>query len=119
FISKSPDDHIKLIVGMNGDKPEMRDYTPRYYNVEQKQIIIDFAVHEAGPATHWAIDAQVGDDLRIAGPRGSGELTEAFDWIMLIGDETALPAMGRWLEESPDGQQFLTLGIVTSQAEEQ
>lgn len=119
FVSKSPDDHIKLIAGMTDDGPIMRDYTPRAYSNAECMITVDFAVHEAGPVTEWAIAANIGDDMRIAGPRGSAELTEAFDWVMLIGDETALPAMGRWVEENAGATEITTLGIVTSTEEEQ
>lgn len=119
FVSKSPDDHIKLIAGMTDEGSIMRDYTPRAYSNAERTITVDFAVHEAGPVTEWAINANVGDDMRIAGPRGSAELTEAFDWILLIGDETALPAMGRWVEENPNASAISTLGIVTSAEEEQ
>jgi NADPH-dependent ferric siderophore reductase len=119
FQSFAPDDHIKILVDAGHEKPEMRDYTPRFYNNDQQLLIVDFAVHDAGPATQWAIDAQVGDEMRIAGPRGSSQLTERFDWLFLIGDETALPAMGRWVEESGEDISVTTLGIVTEQSEEQ
>lgn len=119
FASMSPDDHLKIMVDIGEDKPEMRDYTPRYFDIEKRMLVVDFAVHEAGPATQWAIDAKVGDELRIGGPRGSSQLTETFDWLLLIGDETALPAMGRWVEQSQENETFVTVGIVTDKAEEQ
>ena len=98
FVSASPDDHVKLFFqGENGDK-EMRDYTPRRYDTQSKQLILDFAVHDAGPATQWAIDAQAGDTLNIGGPRGSQIVRNVSNWV-LFGDETALPAIGRRIEE--------------------
>jgi NADPH-dependent ferric siderophore reductase len=38
---------------------------------------------------------------------------------LLIGDETALPAIGRWAEELNSTDQLISLGIVTDAAEEQ
>ena len=119
FPSMAPDDHLKLMINNGTDKPDMRDYTPRYIDNKSRVLVVDFAIHEAGPATQWAINAEIGDKMRIGGPRGSSQLTEAFDWKLLIGDETALPAMGRWVEESSTDHTLLTLGIVTGKSEEQ
>ena len=71
FTSLAPDDHIKIIVpGVHGTE-ERRDYTPRSYDNAARSLTIDFALHEAGPATQWAIEAQPGTPLEIGGPRGS------------------------------------------------
>jgi NADPH-dependent ferric siderophore reductase/DNA-binding PadR family transcriptional regulator len=119
FQSLAPDDHIKLFFETGAEKPEMRDYTPRAFDRDARTLTLDFAIHEAGPATQWAIEAKIGDGLTIAGPRGSGVIAPVFDWWLLIGDETALPAMGRWVEEMPAGTRVMTLGLVTDAAEQQ
>lgn len=98
FTSPSHDDHIKLFFP-TADRPEMRDYTPRRFNTANGTLAIDFALHEAGPATQWAEAAKIGDTLQIGGPRGSTVIPDDFDWYLLIGDETALPAIGRRVEE--------------------
>lgn len=46
-------------------------------------------------------------------------IAPVFDWYLLVGDETALPAMGRRVEEMPAGVQVITLGAVIDTAEEQ
>jgi NADPH-dependent ferric siderophore reductase len=43
----------------------------------------------------------------------------AFDWYLLAGDETALPAIGRRIEELPAGAKVLAIIEVDSPAEEQ
>lgn len=101
FASASFDDHVKLI--LPGETPQMREYTPRSFDAERGLLTIDFALHEAGPATAWAIHAAVGDMLEIGGPRGSAVIPDDFDWYLLVGDETALPAIGRRLEELRPG----------------
>lgn len=98
FVSAGPDDHVKLF--FDG---EMRDYTPRRFDPEAGTLTLDFAIHEAGPATAWAMAARPGDSLQIAGPRGSAVVPDDFDWYLLIGDETALPAIGRRIEELRPG----------------
>ncbi len=77
----------------------MRDFTPRRFNRGRNTLFIDFALHNAGPAMRWAASARVGDTLEIGGPKGSAIAPDDFDWYLLIGDETALPAIGRRLEE--------------------
>lgn len=119
FESLAPDDHIKLFLDTGAGKTEMRDYTPRAFDREKGTLTLDFAIHEAGPATQWAIEAEVGSTLTIGGPRGSAVIAPVFDWYLLVGDETALPAIGRWVEEMPAGKTVVTLGIVTGSAEEQ
>lgn len=117
FTSLGFDDHIKLFFDTGRDKPEMRDYTPRAY--DGQTLTLDFALHDAGPATQWAMDARPGSTLTIGGPKGSSVIAPVFDWYLLIGDETALPAIGRKVEETPAGVTVVTLVAVTDAAEEQ
>ncbi|WP_353189862.1 siderophore-interacting protein [Pandoraea pnomenusa] len=124
FHSPGFDDHVKLFfpnpetgelslpqVGPEGvskpapgDAPRvMRDYTPRHFDAATKTLVIDFALHESGPATQWARAAKPGDRLGVGGPRGSFIIPMNFDGYVLIGDDTALPAISRRLAELPAG----------------
>ncbi|MET3927962.1 siderophore-interacting protein [Devosia sp. 2618] len=102
-----------------GERPEMRDYTPRYWNVAEGWIELDFVLHGDGPASSWAAQAAVGQKLVIGGPRGSLVIPAAFDWYLLAGDETALPALGRRIEELPAGSKIVAVIEVADAAEEQ
>jgi NADPH-dependent ferric siderophore reductase len=97
----------------------MRDFTPRRFDVARNKIVIDFALHESGPATSWAAAAKVGDKLEIGGPRGSAVIPDDFDWYLLIGDETALPAIGRRVEELRAGVPVTTIVVLASLDEAQ
>ncbi len=120
FDSPGFDDHVKLFfpdpqtghlllpeVGPDGPiwpddaRPVMRDYTPHSHDVDAGTVQLDFVVHAAGPATDWAVRARPGDILGVGGPRGSVRIPMSFDWHLLIGDETALPAIARRLAELP------------------
>lgn len=114
FVSAAPDDHVKLFLG-----EEMRDYTPRRFDPEAGTLVIDFALHEAGPATRWAMEAKPGDILQIGGPRGSAVVPDDFDWYLLIGDETALPAIGRRIEELRPGVPVTSFVLVPEPADAQ
>ncbi len=122
FQSLGFDDHVKLLFPdpQGGETPIMRDYTPRAFDVGKGRLTLDFALHEpAGPATQWALQAKIGDRLHIGGPRGSQVWPDVFDHYLLIGDETALPAIGRRLETAPAGQAITVLAMVENAAERQ
>ena len=111
FVSAAHDDHIKLFFPATGGETAMRDFTPRRFDKSLGMLTIDFALHEAGPATDWATSAQIGDTLQIGGPRGSIVVPDDFDWYLLIGDETALPAIGRRVEELRAGVPVTTFAL--------
>jgi NADPH-dependent ferric siderophore reductase len=119
FVSMGADDHVKLFIPGEAGEPEKRDYTPRHYDREAQTLAIDFAVHDAGPATRWAIDARPGDRLAVGGPRGSLIVSPTFDWQLLVGDETALPAIGRRVEEAPANARIISVAAVVNAGEEQ
>ena len=102
-----------------GERPEMRDYTPRAWDLAAGTIDIDFVLHGDGPAAGWAAQAAIGSKLVIGGPRGSIVVPAAYDWYLLAGDETALPALGRRIEELPAGSRIVAIIEVADAAEEQ
>lgn len=81
--------------------PVARDYTPRRVDRVARTLQIDFTLHGDGPAARWAALAGVGDTVHVAGPRGSMVVPTELRWQWLIGDESALPAIARRLEELP------------------
>lgn len=103
FTSLGFDDHVKLILDGGGAEPVMRDYTPRRYDPEARELTIEFALHGDGPASRWAARAQPGERVIIGGPRGSFVIPADYDWQLLVGDASALPAIARRLQEVPAG----------------
>ncbi|MFZ4298989.1 SIP domain-containing protein [Streptomyces cinereoruber] len=84
-------------------RPVAKDYTPVSHDPEKGEIVFDFVRHDGGVASTWAENAAPGDSAWIAGPKMSHSHPEGADWILVVGDETALPAIGRWLAEMPEG----------------
>jgi len=77
-----------------GIKPVKRTYTVVEYREIENELDIDFALHaDAGPATRFAINAQPGDTVGIAGPSSPKLVDAAADWFLIAGDMTALPAI--------------------------
>ncbi|MFJ2691266.1 siderophore-interacting protein [Pseudomonas sp. NPDC087336] len=137
FVSLGTDDHVKLLFAQNaaeqaalqtlvlgagkdnGPMPAMRDYTPRRYDLQTLELDIDFVLHGDGPASTWAEQAQPGQFLHIGGPRGSMIVPDIFDSYLLIGDETALPAIARRLEGLAANRRALVVIEVENGAEQQ
>jgi len=124
FVSAGPSDHMKVFfpdpatgiltlpaIGPDGMRRGAegvvisRDYTPRAVRTRpdgSTELDVDFVTHGVdGPASAWAELAKVGDGLGIAGPRGSRLVPEGVERLLVVADETALPATGRWLELLP------------------
>ncbi|AZT97656.1 MAG: SIP domain-containing protein [Brevibacterium aurantiacum] len=89
------------------DNPHLlfRTYTARRWDWERGELDVDFVIHGIGPATSWARTVRPGERIQIAGPKSSAGHPDGADWVLVAGDETALPAIGRWLEDDwPEGQ---------------
>lgn len=116
------DDHVKLVFASDGDVPaaapvqtehgiewrpsatrQARDYTPRAVRQGPggTEVDLDFVLHGHGPAASWATSATDGDELWFVGPKSSTRLPDGVQRVVLLGDETALPAIGRFLDERP------------------
>lgn len=119
FISLGAGDHIKLFVPDGAGGQTMRDYTPRRHDPVAGTLAVDFALHDAGPATLWALAARVGDRAEIGGPRGSQVIGGPIRAWVLVGDETALPSIGRRIEETAPGLPVTALLAVPSAADAQ
>lgn len=111
FISASFDDHLKFIVDPQADQPAMRDYTPRSFDNGTQELVIEFAMHGEGPANAWAENVKAGDQAFIAGPRGSRVIPMDYQWQLMLGDETAFPAISRRLEELPSGARVTVVAL--------
>lgn len=113
FVSMSFDDHVKLFFDDdNGDgdrTPARRDYTPRRFSREARELVVEFALHGEGAASDWARQARVGQRMQVGGPRGSFIIPKDAAWHLLVGDATALPAISRRLEELPAGSPAFVL----------
>ena len=101
FASASFDDHVKLMLPDGAGGLLMRDYTPRAFDTARGELVLEFALHGEGPFTEWAAQAAVGQALTVAGPRGSMVIPTYYDWHLLVGDDSAWPAIARRLEELP------------------
>ncbi len=117
FVSASFDDHVKFMFTDSAGEQQHRDYTPRRFDRGARRLTIEFVSHAGGKASDWARQASVGDRAVIAGPRGSMIIASDYDWHLLVGDVTALPAIHRRLEELPKGTEAAVIVQVLEAAD--
>ncbi|WP_085902033.1 siderophore-interacting protein [Kiloniella majae] len=87
-----------------------RVYTARYVRTELGELDFDLVRHKGGVAADWAESVAEGAIVGIMGPGGGGYINNG--WLLMGGDETALPAISRILEQcSSDvkGQVYLSV----------
>ena len=106
------------------ERPRMRTYTIRSIEGDgiEKRLYVDFVLHPGahGPGSDWADTAQPGDEILVAGPK-LGEAYGGIEWLpgdasrlLLVGDETAVPAIVSILESLPadaTGSAFLEVPV--------
>jgi NADPH-dependent ferric siderophore reductase len=94
FVSTGvPDEWVGLVVP---GQFQVRYYTVRSY--DERELVLDVVVHEVGLVTEWASGDCVGHAVVITEPKGSFEVPADAQWLMLVGDLTAMPAMARIAE---------------------
>lgn len=85
-------------------QPIRRRYTVRRWDADERLLTLDIVVHGAvGVGGAWAARAEPGDALVLTGPNGSYQPDPAADHHLLVGDESALPAIAASLEAMPAG----------------
>lgn len=138
FESLGFDDHVKLVVPpADGALPRIgtqeehrfawnpevfeftRDYTVRSWDRKAGTFDIDVVRHDRGLAAAWAFRVKPGDPISFAGPKSCALLQPEADFHLLAGDETALPAIGRWLEEAPAGTRGRVIVEIPSECDRQ
>ncbi|MGV9264176.1 siderophore-interacting protein [Kitasatospora sp. NPDC003701] len=109
------------------ERPWMRSFTVRRRRPGGRVLEIDFVLHgDRGPASTWADRARPGDRLGMVGPSELyarpvplAAAVAGADWVLLAGDETALPAIATLLEALPAGTRAVAFLEVADAAERQ
>ncbi len=99
--------------------PIPRRYTVRSWDPDRRRLAVDFVVHgETGTAGRWAWHAHPGDLLQFQGPGGGYRPDPDVGWHLLVGDESALPAIAASLEQVPAHATALVVGLVDGSDDE-
>lgn len=109
---------IKKLLGR--ESVAVRSYTVRRYDPDTRELEMDFVVHgDAGPASAWAEQASAGDTLHAGGPGPKKLLTLSGDWFLVVGDMSALPAIGANLAHLPEDAEGVALIEILDEADRQ
>ncbi|MDF2561402.1 MAG: phage tail protein [Microbacterium sp.] len=95
--------YLKFLRIPDGERPVMRNYTVRAYRAATAEagaeIDVDFVLHgsaadgTAGPASRWAETCLPGEHVLIIDEGLTFNPQRGTDRVVLVGDETALPAI--------------------------
>ena len=91
----------ELLAADPARRPAAAYYTVRRHRPESGELDLWFVLHDHAPGmSGWAQRARPGDSAACWGPRSSLEIPKATRKLLLLGDETALPAICAILESS-------------------
>jgi NADPH-dependent ferric siderophore reductase len=90
--------------------PSHRHYTARAWDGAAGELTVDFVVHgDSGIAGPWARDAQVGDRVVLTQSHGGYRPDPGAGWHLMVGDESALPAITSSLAALGEGDRVLAV----------
>ncbi|WP_086848606.1 siderophore-interacting protein [Amycolatopsis kentuckyensis] len=90
-------------------RPRVRTYSIRRFRPDELAFDIEFSIHDqsnparaAAPGTAWARAAKPGERVAFLDEGGGYVPTAGAGWQLLVGDESAVPAILAILEQSHD-----------------
>lgn len=101
------------------DRLASRVYTLRAVDAEASTIAVDIVLHPSdidAPGTSFALKAMPGNPAGLLGPGGSG-IPGGDGPLLLLGDETAMPAIARIIEGAAPGRLINAILSVAQSAE--
>jgi len=112
-----PAQDVELWLREDSGRRVKRRYTISGSNQDDGVIDLDVLVHGAGPGSAWGACASPGDDVEFQGPRGKLQLVGA-DWHLLVGDESALPAIAAICAALPPDEPAIAVIEVTDASDQ-
>ena len=94
----------------DGRRPTLRTFTPGRVDGAALEVELDIVVHGAGAASAWAAAVEPGASVALSGPGRGHQVDPEADRYLLLGDETAIPAVSQLLETlAPDTAVYVHL----------
>ncbi len=99
-------------------RPTVRTYTHRAINLEAKELIVDFAVHEgASIACEWALNAAENDEVGLAMKIKNKDTLAEAEHYLFVTDMTGIPATAALIEKLPKNVKATVVTEVTLEAD--
>jgi NADPH-dependent ferric siderophore reductase len=77
----------------DGSRPPLRTLTPLRIDPVAGEVDVEVVLHGDGPLARWATGARPGDEVAISGTGRGYEIDAEASRFVLIGDESAVPAI--------------------------
>jgi NADPH-dependent ferric siderophore reductase len=112
-----PAQDVELLLREESGRRVKRRYTIRHARPDRGELDLDVLLHGAGAGARWGATAEPGDEVEFQGPRGKLELRPA-PVHLLVGDESALPAIAAICEALPSGERAVAVVEVRDGSDE-
>ncbi len=116
-VAVRPAQDVELLLREDSGRRVKRRYTIRHARPDAGELDLDVLLHGDGPGARWGATAAPGDEVEFQGPRGKLELRPA-PWHLLVGDESALPAIAAICEALPVAERALAVIEVQDASDE-
>jgi NADPH-dependent ferric siderophore reductase len=87
----------------DGSRPVLRTFTPLRVENRSGRLDLEIVRHPGGAVSAWAETVTAGARAAISGPGSGYVFPTGADRLIVIADETALPAVTQLLAAAPDG----------------
>jgi NADPH-dependent ferric siderophore reductase len=115
-----PGQDVMLLVAADGTRPVRRRYTIRSMDRAKLTLTLNVVRHDDGPGERWIRATRPGDRIEGIGPRGKITTRPEADWHLLIGDDSAMPAILAMTEALPgDADATLVIEVPTPDDEQE
>lgn len=85
----------------DGTRPVIRTLTPLRVGTDPPELDVEVVVHGDGPLSRWAEHAEPGDEVAVSGTGRGYDVDPAAGSFLIVGDESALPAISTLLPALP------------------
>lgn len=116
-VAIKPAQDVELLLREPSGRRVKRRYTIRSARPVDGELDLDVLLHGDGPGSRWGATARPGDPVEFQGPRGKLELRSA-PHHLLVGDESALPAIASICATLPVGEHTSAVLEVAGPADE-
>lgn len=101
----------------DGRRPALRTFTPLRVDGAAGRLDVEVVRHPGGAVSGWAEQADVGSVAALSGPGTGYDYPDGAERLLVLGDETALPAITQLIETAPAGMSLdVHVEVVTSDA---
>jgi NADPH-dependent ferric siderophore reductase len=98
----------------DGTRPALRTFTPLRVDNAAGRLDLEIVRHPGGAVSDWAERAEPGAPAAISGPGTGYAYPDAADHLIVLADETALPATRQLAAEAPASLSLAIHGEVIS-----